>query len=319
IQKAVSLRKPLLIQNGIIHYPELKKLDIKPQPKIISSMVLPIVSNKNVIGVLNIARLSPKKEKFNEFDFNLAQYWCSWLVLAYSIILGFKLSVEYDKMKCDFVSVINHELRTPLMAILGSIELVANRIPQNIYDIIIRNINRLRSLIEELLDFSKISKGIFKIEKKENNISEIINEIFEEYKPLCDSNNVKLIVEKNIKADICFVDKERIKQVLINLISNSLKWYPEDRQEKYIKISVEEKDDYYLFSVEDNAQGMKKEDLDKLFQPFIQLGDVMTQHKPGLGIGLVINKSIIEEHKGKIWVESEYGKGTKVNFIIPKK
>ncbi len=308
MEKVISEKRPLFIPDGIFYYSKLQKLNIKPKRGDISLIVLPMVSNKSVFGVLEILKFCSKKEKFTKLDFNLAQYWCSWLVLAYSIILGFKLSVEYDKMKCDFVSVINHELRTPLMAILGSIELIADQIPKNIYNILFRNINRLRSLIEELLDFSKISKGIFKIDKKENRMSEIVDEIFEEYKPLCDSNNVKLMVEKNIKTDICEVDKERIKQVLINLISNTLKWFSEERQEKYIKISVEEKDEHYLFSVEDNAQVMKKEDLNKLFYPFIQLGDVMTQHKPGLGIGLFITKSIIDEHKCKILVESKYGR-----------
>jgi signal transduction histidine kinase len=318
MNKVVSSRKPLLIQNGVIYYPEIQKLKIKPQPKIVSSMVLPMIVNNRVIGVLNIARISPKKERFTELDFNLAQYWCSWMELIYSIILGFKLVIEYEKLKSDLVAVVNHELRTPLMSISAGLELISGEISQELAGLIYRNIQRLYNTIEQLLDFSKISKGTLVLEKQSASISSIVEEIFETYKEVLEEKNIKFIIEKDFKEDICFLDKLRIKQVISNLISNSIKFIPEEKKEKYIKFSVKETEKEYVFSVEDNGKGIKKEDIEKLFIPFIQIGDIMTEHKPGLGLGLFISKYIVEEHRGRIWVESEFGKWTRVSFTIPK-
>jgi len=318
MNKVVSSRKPLLIQNGVIHYPEIQKLKIKPQPKIVSSMVLPMIVNNRVIGVLNIARISPKKERFTELDFNLAQYWSSWMELIYSIILGFKLVIEYEKLKSDLVAIVNHELRTPLMSISAGLELISGEISQELAGLIYRNIQRLYNTIEQLLDFSKISKGTLVLEKQSASISSIVEEIFETYKEVLEEKNIKFIIEKDFKEDICFLDKLRIKQVISNLISNSIKFIPEEKKEKYIKFSVKEKKKEYVFSVEDNGKGIKKEDIEKLFIPFIQIGDIMTEHKPGLGLGLFISKYIVEEHRGRIWVESEFGKWTRVSFTIPK-
>lgn len=321
MQKVISTHKPLLIQNGMIHYPEIKKLKIKPQPEVISSMIFPLItiSKKEVIGVLNIARISPKKERFTNYEFLIAQYLVHWITLIYSIILGFKLSLEYAKLKSDFVSIINHELRTPLMSILASLEFISGKIPQQIYSILSRNVTRMRDLIEELLDFTRISKGKLSVVEEKNSISSLIEEVIEEYNSLAELKNIKIIVEKDIHTDLCFFDKNRMKQVLVNLITNSIKFMPDEKENKYIKISVKERADEYVFSVEDNGIGIKKKDLQKIFFPFVQIGSVMTDHKPGLGVGLFICRAIIKSHKGKIWVESEYGQFMKVNFTIPKK
>lgn len=318
VNRALKEKTPLMLQNGTIHYPKFKKLKFKPQPDIISSLVIPIVFGENVYGVLNAARLKKYKERFTIYDLNLLLYLTKWIGYIYSIIMSFKLNIEYNKLKDDFISIINHELRTPLMALSASFELLEGKIPSNIEDIIKRNIKRLSSMIEELLDFSRIGKGTLKIVKKEESISSLIKEIQEEYTTQLKNKNIEFIIKINLKTDKEMFDYYRMKQVLTNLINNSIKFLPKDRKNKYIKLTVTEEEKYFHFCVEDNGRGIPKSELKNVFIPFVQVGDILTEHKKGLGLGLSIAKEIIEQHRGKIYIESEEGKWTKSHILLPK-
>ena len=152
--------------------------------------------------------------------------------LIYSIILGFKLVIEYEKLKSDLVAIVNHELRTPLMSISAGLELISNQIPSELQKLLFRNIQRLSDIIEGLLDFSKISTTTLLLDKQSVSISSIVEEIFETYKEVLEEKNIKFIIEKDFKEDICFLDKLRIKQVISNLISNSIKFIPEEKKGK---------------------------------------------------------------------------------------
>lgn len=318
INKAIKDKKPMLLQNGYIHYPEFKELKIKSQPKIVSSIILPLKIGDYIIGVINMARLSPLKERFTRLDFYLAKVYSEWLSYTFSVLLSFKNSLEYEKIKSDFVSIINHELRTPLMALSGAVELIEGKIPKNIEDILKRNIKRLDSLILNLLDFSKIGKGTFNVSLKENSVRELVSEIVEEYKIRLEKLGIEFIVEDNLLTEKIVFDKDRIKQVLTNFLNNSIKFVREDEKNKYVKLTIKEEEKYIHFIVEDNGIGIKKEDLKRIFIPFVQVGDIMTDHKPGLGLGLFISKEIAQQHKGKVWAESEYGKYAKFHLLLPK-
>lgn len=318
VKKAIKDKKPMLLQNGFMHYPEFKKLKIKHQPEIISSIILPLKVGDYIMGVINMARLSPLKEKFTKLDFYLAKVYSEWLSYIFSILLSFKNSLEYEKLKSDFVSIINHELRTPLMALSGAVELLEGEIPKNIEDILKRNIKRLDSLILNLLDFSKIGKGTFKVILKFDSIKDLVSEIVEEYKIRLEKLGIKFIVEEELITEKIFFDKDRIKQIITNFLNNSIKFAKEDEKNKYIKFTIKEEEKYIHFIVEDNGIGIKKEDLKRIFMPFVQVGDIMTEHKPGLGLGLFISKEIAQQHKGKIFAESEYGKFTRFHLLLPK-
>ncbi|MCX7910734.1 MAG: GAF domain-containing sensor histidine kinase [Endomicrobia bacterium] len=319
MQKVLAAKKSMLIQDGVIHYPELSKLKVKFQPKIVSSIIVPFIVGEEVIGIVNIARLSPKKEKFTFVEFNLIKVLCRWLSYIYSALISIESALEYEKLKSDFVSIINHELRTPLMSLSASVELLEGKIPQNIEEILKRNIKRLDGLIEEMLDFSRIGKGTFKIEIKENSIAELGKEIVEEYKPQLDKLGIRFILDlPQLTTDRIYFDKTKIKQVIENLINNAIKYSSEERKDKYIKFSIQEEEKYIHIIVEDNGIGIEKKNLKQIFLPFVQVGDIMNKSKPGLGLGLYISKEILNRHKGKIWIESEYGKWTKAHVLLPK-
>jgi signal transduction histidine kinase len=318
INYALQKKKPLLIQNGVIYYPEFEKLKVKPQPKIISSMVIPVIVSQRIIGILNIARMFPKKEKFTMLDFELAQVYAERIGLLQSLFSSVFGFLEYEKLKHDLVAIINHEMRTPIMAISAALELASKEMSDQLYEILERNVKRLYDIVDNLIKFSDISKGTYTIEKKEASLQELIEKIKETYDETLKNNGFDFTIEQKIKNDKVYIDEQKVLQVLNGLISNSIK-FSKSEGEKYIKLYVEEKDDEYLFCVEDNGIGIDKNNLERIFFPFVQIGDVLTEHKQGLGINLYISRYIIEQHGGRIWAESEKGKYTKMFFTIPKK
>jgi len=318
INYALQKKKPLLIQNGAIYYPEFKKLKVKPQPKIISSMVIPIIVSHRIIGILNIARMFPKKERFTMLDFELAQVYAERIGLLQSLFSSVFGFLEYEKLKHDLVAIINHEMRTPIMAISAALELASKEMSDQLYEILERNVKRLLDIVDNLIKFSDISKGTYTIEKKETSLQELIEKIKETYDETLKNSGFNFTIEQKIKNDKVYIDEQKVLQVLNDLISNSIK-FSKSEGEKYIKLYVEEKNDEYLFCVEDNGIGIDKNNLERIFFPFVQIGDVLTEHKQGLGINHYISRYIIEQHGGRIWAESEKGKYTKMLFTIPKK
>gem|GEM_PF-1712835 len=318
INYALQKKKPLLIQNGVIYDPEFKKLKVKPQPKIISSMVIPVIVSQRIIGILNIARMFPKKERFTMLDFELAQVYAERIGLLQSLFSSVFGFLEYEKLKHDLVAIINHEMRTPIMAISAALELASKEMSDQLYEILERNVKRLYDIVENLIKFSDISKGTYTIEKKEASLQKLIEKIKETYDETLKNNGFNFTIEQKIKNDKVYIDEQKVLQVLNGLISNSIK-FSKSEGEKYIKLYVEEKNDEYLFCVEDNGIGIDKNNLERIFFPFVQIGDVLTEHKQGLGINLYISRYIIEQHGGRIWAESEKGKYTKMFFTIPKK
>jgi len=225
---------------------------------------------------------------------------------------------ELDRLKTEFVSLVSHELRTPLTAIIGFAK--ANRTldlsekQKRKYLLIIENEGqRLAKLIEDFLDISKIESGKFVLNTINIDIPILIDEII---------NSIK--IPKNIKIDIDFLnnfpklhaDRNRIKQVVINIIGNALKYTPSGGK---ITINGGYTSENITISVKDEGPGIKKEELEKIFEKFYRGKDDISSESEGTGLGLAISKGIIEMHKGKIWAESEFGKGSVFIISLPVK
>ncbi len=243
---------------------------------------------------------------------------------------------QVDKVKTEFITIVSHELRTPLTSILGFVEMierkfrdtllpkidinepkinkVVNKINRD-FEIILSEGDRITSLINDILDMSKLESGIIKWNFEELPIEDII---FDAYRALSGLFEKKGILFKpNIQANLpkVYADRERLIQVMINLFSNSLKF----TEKGFISCKVELKNKEILVSVEDTGIGIPASDIDKIFDKFKQVGDIMRDKPKGTGLGLPISKQIIEAHGGKIWVESEVGKGSIFYFTIPLK
>lgn len=224
--------------------------------------------------------------------------------------------MELDTLKSDFVSMVSHELKTPLTSIIGfSKTMLSLDLPQQqrtkYLSIIESEGKRLAQLIEQYLDISKIEAGKFTVKRAPVNIVSLIMDLIEQRKLLSDHQLVLCAPETNI---VCIGDQELLRQVLINLMDNACKYSPTDAS---IDISVETRGSAVFVSVKDKGPGIAEEDRPKIFDKFFRADDGVAKHTRGSGLGLAIAKGIVEAHGGAIWVESESGKGAAFGFTVP--
>jgi len=229
---------------------------------------------------------------------------------------------EIDRMKSELISNVSHELRTPISIVKEGVSLVLDGVlgevkgdQKDILSRVKNNIDRLARLVNDLLDISKIEAGRMVLKKSLVNILSLAEEVIFSFKNQAEEKNIKLITHLNVESPDISIDSDRISQVLTNLISNSIKFTPENGQ---ITLGVEDRKDKVEISVEDTGIGIAEENIPDLFERFSQIDRVDGPGQKGTGLGLAISKEIVEMHKGKIWVDSEPGKGSKFTFILPR-
>jgi len=226
-----------------------------------------------------------------------------------------------DQLKDDFLSTVTHEIRTPLTSIKALSEILYDNDDidhserQYFLNTIIKETDRLSRLINQVLDLEKLASGKTRILQETIQVSDIIEDSIDSIQQLAKDKGVKInkIIDKKIPNIVG--DRDRILQVLLNLISNSLKFVEPDKGE--ITVTAYQVDNNLLVNVLDNGQGISKEYQNLIFDKFYQAHDQTIKKPKGSGLGLAISKRIIELHHGKIWVESELGKGAKFSFMIP--
>lgn len=228
---------------------------------------------------------------------------------------------ELDNLKSDFVNTVSHELRTPLTTIREVISqiqegLLGETTPEQkkFLSICLQDVNRLRRIIDNLLDIAKLEAGKFKIILEEADIVEIAKGVIASFNPKSSSANLEIREKFFQEKAIACVSRDSIIQVFTNLIGNAFKF----TDKGFIEVSVKDDTDYVECSVADTGRGISEVDLPKLFSKFQQFGRRGVQGEKGTGLGLSICKNIIELHHGKIWVESVLNKGTKFTFTLPK-
>lgn len=220
---------------------------------------------------------------------------------------------EINNVKNQFLANVTHELRSPINIIIGIISLIRKAYEKQEYDkidmllnMIENSANSLKIIVNNILDLSKIEAGKMEVIIEEFKLSDLLTEIYEYAKVLNKDKKVEIIldiqdIDLSIKSD--FV---KLRQILINLISNAIKF----TEKGYIKISQKIKNKSLFLSVSDTGCGIKKEDLNKLFQAFVQLEDAKTKRYDGTGLGLTIVKKLTELLGGCVYLESEQGVGT---------
>lgn len=256
------------------------------------------------------------KVKFN-FS-NETKYVVTFNNVTYEIELE-KLK-QLDKMKTEFVANISHELRTPLTAIKAYTETLLNmevdrESQREFLETVYEQSERLESLLNDLLDFTLIESGTMELEYSEFDLCELIKEVVENLKQLAEKYKVKINV--NCESISISADKRRIKQAIHNLVDNSIKFSDKSKEERYVNISVEKKEENLSIIIEDNGIGISQEDKEKIFEKFYRGDRSLTYEVPGTGLGLTIVQEIIKLHGGKINVNSTLGEGTTFELVIP--
>jgi signal transduction histidine kinase len=280
---------------------------IKEQPT--SKISLKTKQDKTIEGVKNSINQNQSKEKLEHYQKKIEEQ--------------IKQLKKLDKIKSNFLNITSHELRTPISAIKGYIQMILKEKLGEINDeqkksleIALRNANRLDNLIQDLLDISRLDSGRMKFIPEKTNINNMIKETVETMKTLADKKQIKIntMIDQNLP-DLT-IDGERIKQVIINLLNNAIKFSPNSST---IKIYVRKKQDEILVEIEDLGRGIPENQKDNIFDAFYQVKSNEDKKLGGVGLGLAISRGIILAHGGRIWIESTIGKGSKFTFTLPLK
>ena len=236
-----------------------------------------------------------------------------------------KSAEQANQAKSNFLARMSHDIRTPMNAIMGMATIAKAHVDEHerILDCM-EKINGasklLLSLINEVLDMSKIESGRLILSEDEFNVGELLQDLVVMMQPEIKNKQQTLNIHvKNLRHENVKGDTQRIKQVLMNILSNAIKYTPENGR---ITIEIYEKDPHngignYQFVFEDNGRGMKPEFLDKIFEPFERASDDEIKRIQGTGLGMSISHKIIQMMGGDIKVESEYGKGSRFTIDMP--
>jgi Na+/proline symporter/nitrogen-specific signal transduction histidine kinase len=230
---------------------------------------------------------------------------------------------ELDRLKDDFISTVTHELKTPLTSVRSLTEILhdhpdisaARR--KEYLQIIVKESERLTRLITQVLNFQKIDAGGMEWHMSRLNLAHIIRDSISASQQLIQENNITLSIDVEDAAPEIEGDRDRLMQVMMNLISNAVNFCSPENGRIEIALQVQSLD--LEVSVMDNGIGIDKEVHQEIFEKFKQIKNVGPGRSPGTGLGLAIAKKIVEYHRGRIWVESEPGQGSIFTFTIPFK
>jgi len=232
---------------------------------------------------------------------------------------------KLNDIKSAFLNITSHELRTPMSSIKGYVQMMLkgslgeiNEEQKSALEVVKRNATRLDNLIQDILDISRLESGTMKFAPEEVEIPVLINEIGETMKS--SASLKQIIIKTEIKGEIpkLIIDKDRVKQVIINLLNNAIKFSTEKSD---LNLRVRPNKEDILFEVQDYGRGIPKDKQERIFETFFQVDSDSDVKFGGAGLGLAISRGIIIAHGGKIWVESKGipGKGSTFKFTLPKK
>jgi len=264
-----------------------------------------------IVGLLGITRDITKRKHFER-------------ILGEKERLEKKLKAleDLNRLKSEFISIVSHELRTPLAIIKEAISLLFDQLAGPISDkqkeIIIKaknNVERLKKMIDELLDLSRIENETFKLHYSLVNLSDLLEDSAGFFKNLAQEKGISLIYNLPKRPVNVFLDFERVSQIISNLITNAVK-YTENGGKITVELEILESKVRIL--VMDTGMGIAKDDIQKLFHRFVQISKDAQATKNGVGLGLSIAKDLVEKHGGEIWLESKIGVGSKFYFTLPR-
>ena len=305
-----------------------------------SFLGVPISAGGQIIGVISV-QSDEQEGRFNEADQRLLSTIATAVGVAFHNAKLFEeasharaAAEQADAAKSSFLSTVSHELRTPLTSVLGFAKIIRRRLEERLFPMIpeddrkvqqakqqvIENLQivvsegeRLTKLIDDVLDLAKIEAGKFTWNMTSVSVRDVIDRAVAATASLFDAKSLQLV--RDIAPDLPEItgDQDRLIQVVINLISNAVKFTDTGS----ITCSVRQEGTELLVSVKDSGIGIAPEDQPKVFEKFKQVGDTLTDKPKGTGLGLPICKEIVEYHGGRIWVESEPNRGSTFSFTLP--
>lgn len=327
---AAQLKKPVTMD--ISQFPSPLLLPYVEKEGLVSFIGTPLLSKRKVVGAMALG--TKKKRVFAQDDLDLLFSIGNVIGIAVENASLYKESKDnlqklqkayeelqtLDKMKDEFISTVSHELKTPLISIKGYGELLYDEKLRGRLDeqkksleAIIRNADRLTRLIDSILFISRLQAGKIEFHFEPLDVDEIVRMCVSDFKSMMDKKQITF--EKEIpKISRVLGDKDKFVEVITNLLDNAVKFTPDGG-----KISIKAWDEALNvhLTVSDNGIGIPAEVIPKLFTRFYQLDASTARKYGGAGLGLYITKNIIDAFHGKIWIESEVGRGTTVHILLP--
>ena len=285
-------------------------------------LAAPLTWGDEVLGVMGFHSRHPRK--WTDGDIALIEAAGREVAIALNHARRYAEATEtaerlraLDEMRSDFVAMVSHELRSPMTVVAGIADILKKRQSalsteqrDELIDTLGREARRLTRLVSEVLDLEQLDQGGMELHLGKVDLASLAQEAVIDAGA---AERTDIAVERGNPS--CTADADRIKQVLLNLISNAVKFSGED---KPIKVTVSPEKESVCISIKDNGPGIAKPDQEKLFQRFARL-DTGAVRKPGSGLGLYLSKSIVDAHRGEIWIESAPRKGATFTFRLPRK
>jgi signal transduction histidine kinase len=324
IGPAATERRPIQVPD-IRDEPPSPVNDINLREGYRAVLIIPLLRPDHIVGALVVRRKSPGE--FPQSTIDLLETFGDQSVVAIQNARLFSEIEEKGKQlavasqhKSQFLANMSHELRTPLNAILGYTELILDGIygdtPEKAQAVLKRvesNGRHLLGLINDVLDLSKIEAGQLTLTLTDYSMKDVLYSVFSAVEPLANDKKLGFKVEAQPDMPKGHGDERRLTQVVLNLVGNAIKF--SDTGAVIIKASST--NGSFTVAVQDNGPGISQADQGKIFEEFQQADNSATKKKGGTGLGLSISRRIVEMHGGKLWVESELGKGSVFQFTLP--
>jgi signal transduction histidine kinase len=289
-----------------------------------SELVLPIVLGDRLLGVFDIQ--SQQINRFGPDDLRVLQSLAEQVAIAIQNAELFaqaqsarEEAEQANKVKSQFLATMSHELRTPLNAILNFSQFISsgmvgpvNEEQRELTEKIASSGKHLLALINDVLDISKIEAGAFKLFVEENvNLRQEFDMVSDTARSLLGGKPIQLVIEADDQIPLIVGDRRRIRQIMLNLVSNACKF----TEKGHVRLRLYQRDHEIMFAVEDSGPGIAAEDQELIFETFRQAASGLAQG--GTGLGLPISRRLVAAHGGHLWVESTVGKGSEFYVSFP--
>ena len=312
-----------VIVNDITTSPMFLPNPLLPETR--SEMAIPMLIGDDVIGVLDVQSDTP--DYFDEEDLRVKTVLAEQVAVAVRNTEAFERERrtverlrEVDRLKQEFLANMSHELRTPLNSIIGYSEVLLDGVDGELGEEAIEDVQaiygsgkHLLNIINEILDLAKIEAGQMQLSRKPMNVVDVLADIVHSSQVLAKKKGLDLRLELESQKGIVDGDKVRLNQVMLNLVSNAIKF----TEAGEVVVSFALRDGVAEVSVRDTGIGMSEADLELIFERFRQVDGSSTRRAGGSGLGLTITRQLIEMHDGSIHVQSALGKGSTFTFTLP--
>lgn len=246
------------------------------------------------------------------------------LLVGHTIVVSFERVVQANKMKSEFVSIVSHQLRTPLSSLRWSLDLLrgkrlgqVNKKQKEYLDIINESNKRMIDLVNDLLNVNRIEEGRLEVRPKSFPLGDLAEKVIEEVRPLAEDKGVTIDFSPEKKLSSVYADSNRIRMVVQNLIENAVKYSNKEIKDRFVKVRIERDGDKIRFSAEDNGIGIPSGLKKRVFGKFFRGDNLVMQRTEGTGLGLFISKGIINLSGGEIGFRSKEDKGSTFWFTLP--